>query len=57
MSFNKRIVPALDRLVEMREKINDDEAFLKMVFGKGDCFMGPAESFDYLNEIRNKLNK
>jgi hypothetical protein len=57
MSFNKRIIPSLDKLIEMREEINNDHNFLEKVYGKGDCFMGPKESFEYLEEIKNQLNK
>ena len=57
MSFNKRIIPALDKLVEMRGEIKNDEIFLERVFGKGDCFMGSKKSFNYLEEIRKQLNK
>ena len=57
MSFNKRIVPSLDVLMKMRDETNDDDVFLKNVLGKGDCFIGPAESFNYLDEIINQLNK
>lgn len=57
MSFNKRIIPSLDTLVKMREEINNDEIFIERIFGKGDCFMGPKESFSYMDEIMKQLNK
>jgi len=57
MSFNKRIIPALSELIKMREQINNDADFLQRITGKGDCFIGPPESFSYLEEIRKELNK
>lgn len=57
MGFNKRYVPDLETLKEIRKKHSNDEEFLKSVVGKSDVLMGPPDSIDFLDYIRNKFYK
>ena len=56
MSFNKRILPELEKLIELRESIGDDREFLRSVIGKSDCLVGSTDSMNYVKEIELKIN-
>jgi hypothetical protein len=56
MSFNKRILPELEKLIELRESIGDDREFLRSVIGKSDCLVGSTDSMNYVKEVELKIN-
>jgi hypothetical protein len=56
MSFNKRILPELEKLIELRESIVDDREFLRSVIGKSDCLVGSTDSMNYVKEVELKIN-
>ena len=53
MGFNKRYLPELDKLREIREKMNSDEEFLNMYLYRPDVVLGSADSMDYVKEVEN----
>jgi hypothetical protein len=55
MGFSKRYLPELDRLMEIRNEINDDREFLKYVVGKSDCLMGSTESLQMIRYIEEEI--
>jgi hypothetical protein len=55
MGFSKRYLPDFDRLVEIREEINDDREFLKFIVGKSDCLMGSTESLQMIRYIEEEI--
>lgn len=55
MGFNKRYLPDLDKLVEMRNEIGNDREFLRTVLGKSDCLMGSSESLQMIRYIEEEL--
>jgi len=57
MGFNKRYLPELDRLKEIRKSCSSDSDFLYKVIGKADALIGSSDSMDYLNTIREKIEK
>jgi len=61
MSFNRRILPEVEKLVKMREKAQNDEEFIKSLYRGADALQGSTESFNYVAqvkyEIENKINK
>lgn len=57
MSFNKRYLPALDVIKDLREKSESDEIFLKNLLGKSDTIMGPKDSVEYVNSMIEKTIK
>jgi hypothetical protein len=61
MSFNRRILPEVEKLVKLREKAQNDEEFIKSLYRGADALQGSTESFNYVAqvkyEIENKINK
>lgn len=57
MSFNRRILPQLEDLKEMRNSCNNDIEFIKRIVGKSDVIMGPSDSMAFISEIRKNLNE
>lgn len=53
MGFNKRYLPELERLKEIREKINSDKEFLNMYLYRPDVVLGSADSMDYVKEVED----
>lgn len=54
MGFNKKYIPDLENLKDIRERMNDDDYFLKIYLYNPDALIGPVESIDYLKELSNK---
>jgi hypothetical protein len=57
MGFNKRYLPELEDLKEIREKINDDEKFLKTYLYRPDVIIGSSKSLDYVKEVEFSYNE
>ena len=53
MGFNKRYLPELERLKEIREKMNCDKEFLNTYLYRPDVVMGSADSMEYVKEVEN----
>ena len=53
MGFNKRYLPELESLKEIREKINSDKEFLNMYLYRPDVVLGSADSMDYVKDVEN----
>jgi hypothetical protein len=51
MGFNKRYIPELESLKEIREKMGDDDRFLDIYLYKPDAIIGSPESMEYLKEL------
>ena len=51
MGFNKRYLPVLESLKEIREKINSDKEFLNMYLYRPDTVIGSTDSMDYVKEV------
>lgn len=56
MSFNKRILPDLESLIELRKSLGNDREFLRSVIGKSDCIVGSTDSMNYIKEVEQKIN-
>ena len=57
MSFNKKYLPELPELIKVRETYSSDEEFLDRYFRKVDAILGSQESFDYIQEMRKKVEE
>jgi hypothetical protein len=57
MSFNKRYLPSLDTLKEIREKCDNEKEFLNIILGKSDLFSGPNDSVSYIESIIQNLKE
>ena len=53
MGFNKRYLPELESLKEIREKMNSDKEFLNMYLYRPDVVLGSVDSMAYVKEIEN----
>jgi hypothetical protein len=51
MGFNKKYIPDLQRLKEIRISCKSDEEFLEKVLGKADAIIGSIEAVRYLDKI------
>jgi predicted CopG family antitoxin len=56
MSFNRRILPKLEELVELRKSFESDSEFIKRIIGKSDVIMGPSDSMAFISEIRKEID-
>lgn len=56
MSFNRRILPNLEELVELRKSFESDSEFIKRIIGKSDVVMGPSDSMAFISEIRKQID-
>ena len=54
MGFNKKYLPPIDKILEIRERYKSDFQFLEEYIGKYDCLVGSRESMDYLKSIEEK---
>jgi hypothetical protein len=54
MGFNKKYLPPLEKILEIRKSYESDSEFLRSYFGKYDCLIGSKESMDYLKELEKK---
>ena len=54
MGFNKKYIPDLENLKDIRERMNDDANFLRIYLYNPDALIGPVESIDYLKELSDK---
>jgi hypothetical protein len=57
MGFNKRYLPELEDLKKIREKMGDDENFLKTYLYRPDAIFGSSGSFEYVKEVENSYNE
>ena len=57
MSLNKKYLPELSELIKVRETYSSDEEFLDIYFRKADAILGSQESFDYIQEMRKKVEE
>ena len=57
MSFNNKYLPELSELIKVRETYSSDEEFLDIYFRKADAILGSQESFDYIQEMRKKVEE
>ena len=57
MSFNKKYLPELSELIKVRETYSSDEEFLDQYFRKVDAILGSQESFEYIHEMRKKVEE
>jgi hypothetical protein len=57
MSFNKKYLPELPALIKVRENYSSDEEFLELYFRKVDAVFGSQESFDYIHEMRKRVEE
>ncbi len=54
MGFNKKYLPPLEKVLEIRKSYESDSEFLRSYLGKYDCLIGSKESMDYLKELEKK---
>jgi hypothetical protein len=54
MGFNKKYLPPLEKILEIRKSYESDSEFLRLYLGKYDCLIGSKESMDYLKELEKK---
>ena len=54
MGFYLKHLPSAKTLKQKREELQDDNAFLSWVYGKGDVFIGSIKSFKYLKRIKRE---
>ena len=60
MSFNKRYLPELSSLIQMREKYSSDEEFIEFIedyYKKADALLGSSESFEYIREAKKRIEE
>lgn len=54
MGFNKKILPPLEKIMEIRRSYESDSQFLEGYMGRYDCLMGSRESMNYIKELEEK---
>jgi hypothetical protein len=54
MGFNKKYLPPIEKMLEVRKMYDSDSDFLAKYIGKYDCLIGSRESIDYLMELEKK---
>lgn len=57
MSFNKKYLPELEKLVRIRESYSSDEEFLEEYFRKTDAVIGSPDSFEYIRQMRERIKQ
>lgn len=57
MSFNKKYLPELEKLVQIRESYSSDEEFLDEYFKKTDAVIGSSDSFEYIRQMRERVKQ
>jgi len=57
MGFNKKYLPEIEDLKEIRRSFNNDEEFISMYLYKPDAIIGSNESHSYLKTIEIELNE
>jgi len=57
MGFNKRYLPELVDLKEIREEYDDDKKFLETYLYKPDAIIGSTDSMDYVKSIKEDYEK
>jgi hypothetical protein len=57
MGFNKRYLPELDKLREIREKMDSDEEFLNMYLYRPDTVIGSTDSMDYVKGVESLVKE
>jgi hypothetical protein len=57
MSFNKKYLPEVEKLVKIRESYSSDKEFLEDYFRKVDAVFGSSESFDYINQLKKRVEE
>lgn len=51
MGFHRRTLPPLDELISIRERISNDQEFMKLYWYKPDALTGPEESMSYMKQL------
>lgn len=51
MGFNKKHIPDLQKLKEIRKSCKSDEEFLEKILGKADAIIGPVDAVRYLDKV------
>jgi len=57
MGFNKRYLPELVDLKEIRIEFSDDKKFLESYLYKPDAIIGSTESMDYIKLVEKEHEK
>lgn len=57
MGFNKRYLPELVDLKEIREEYGNDKKFLETYLYKPDAIIGSTDSMDYVRLIEKEYEK
>ena len=57
MGFNKRYLPKLDNLKEIREKMASDEEVLNMYLYRPDTVIGSTDSMDYAKKVESLVKE
>jgi hypothetical protein len=57
MGFNKRYLPEIRKLKEIRLKINSDKDFLNIYLYRPDAVLGSVESMNYIREVENLVKE
>lgn len=57
MGFDKRYLPEIGKLVEIRSAINSDKDFLNTYLYRPDAVLGSFESMSYVKEVEKLLKE
>ncbi len=57
MSFNKKYLPEVEKLIKIRSSYSSDKEFLEVYFRKVDAVFGSPDSFDYIEKIKKKVKE
>lgn len=57
MGFNKRYIPDLPELENLRSKFSCDEDFLKKIIGKSEALIGPSDSMRYIETMEDSIKQ
>lgn len=57
MGFNKRYLPDLDKLKEIRDKMNSDKEFLNTYLYRPDVVIGSTDSMDYVKKVESLVKE
>lgn len=57
MGFNKRYLPEIGKLKEIRLALNSDKDFLNTYLYRPDAVLGSIESMNYVKEVEKLLKE
>jgi hypothetical protein len=55
MGFHRRVIPDLEKLIEIHKECKSDSDFIRRVVGKSEAITGSDEAIRYLDQVYEKI--